>query len=147
MVGRRFLGDPPPVIGVTAERTEIEHRLPVQQIVGHQLALVVGRPPEEVVGGRPEAKDHDAAQRVTLVLRQVQSHPIAGTKEVDRRLVVGRAGEMDTLALGGIAGEPGKGLHVLAGLDRDALSLRQVQVIARLRFEPRLERLRLQADW
>src|SRR6202022_724103 len=51
MVRGGFLGDPPPVVGITAEGLEVEHRLPVQQVVGHQLSFAVARATEEVVGG------------------------------------------------------------------------------------------------
>src|SRR3989442_13036041 len=57
MVGRRFLRDPPPVIGVAAERLEVEHRLPVQQVVRHQLALAVARAAEKVIGRLTETED------------------------------------------------------------------------------------------
>src|SRR5207248_11681034 len=50
VVGRRFLRDPPPVVGMAAERFEVEHRLPVQQVIRHQFALAVARAAEEVVG-------------------------------------------------------------------------------------------------
>src|SRR5260370_12312698 len=39
MVRRRLLGDPPPVIRLTAEGLEVEHRLPAQQVIGHELPL------------------------------------------------------------------------------------------------------------
>src|SRR3979409_2665442 len=39
MVRRRFLRDPPPVIDIAPERLEVEHRLPVQQVIRHQLPL------------------------------------------------------------------------------------------------------------
>src|ERR1700737_2886993 len=59
MVGRRLFRDAPPVVGLATERLEVQHRLPVQQVVRHQLTLAVPRPAEEVVGGRAETEDHD----------------------------------------------------------------------------------------
>src|ERR1700694_1096130 len=41
VVRGRFFRDPPPVIGIAAHRAEIEHGLPVQQVVGHQLAFLI----------------------------------------------------------------------------------------------------------
>src|SRR5207237_996712 len=43
MIRSRLLRDAPPVIGVAAECPKIEHRLPAQQLVGHQLALALGQ--------------------------------------------------------------------------------------------------------
>src|SRR5690242_10685366 len=51
MVGRGFLRNPPPVIGVAAKGSKVEHRPPVQEVVRHQLALAVGGAAEQVAGG------------------------------------------------------------------------------------------------
>src|ERR1700694_2798921 len=91
MVRCRFLRDPPPVIGVAAEGPEVDHRLPVQQVIRHQLPLAVARPTEEVVGGLPEAEDHDASQGVALVFGEVNPYLVGGTEDVERGLVVGNA--------------------------------------------------------
>src|SRR5438874_7193362 len=80
VVGRRFLRDPPPVVGMAAERLEVEHRLPVQQVIRHQLALAVARATEKVVGRLAQAEDHDASEGFALVFREVEAY------------LVGRAG-------------------------------------------------------
>src|SRR5437899_3981000 len=97
MVGRRFLWDPPPVIGIAAERLEVEHGLPVQQVIRHQLALAVARAAEEVVGGLAETEDHDASQGLTLVLGEVESYLVGRAEEVERGLVVGDRSEEHSL--------------------------------------------------
>src|ERR1700694_1471454 len=92
MVWRRFLRDPPPVVGITAEGLEVEHRLPVQQVVRHQLTFAVARATEEVIGGLAETEDHDPAKRVALVLGEVEPHLVGRAEEVERGLIVGDAG-------------------------------------------------------
>src|SRR3989442_8489878 len=73
VVGCRLFRYSPPVVGVATQHPEVEHRLPVQQVVRHQLALAFGGATEQVVGGLAEAEDHDPGERVALVLRQVQA--------------------------------------------------------------------------
>ena len=80
VVRGRLFRDSPPVIGIATHGTEIEHGLPVQQVVGHQLALAIAGPAEQVIGGFPEAEHHDPAERVALVLGQVQAHLVGGPK-------------------------------------------------------------------
>src|SRR6267143_2019895 len=92
MVRRRFLRDPPPVVGRTAEGLEVEHRPPVQEVVGHQLALAVARPAEQVIRRLHEAEDHDAPKDLALVIGEVQPNFVCGAEEVERGLVVGDTG-------------------------------------------------------
>src|SRR2546427_12503901 len=86
VVGRRFLRDPPPVVGIAAESLEVEHRLPVQEVIRHQLALAVARAAEEVVGRLAESEDHDAAQRVAIMLGEVEPYLVGRAEEVERGL-------------------------------------------------------------
>ena len=108
MIRSRLLRDAPPVIGVAAECPKIEHRLPVQQIVGHQLALALGGAPEQVVGRLAEAKDHDAGQQVTLVLRQIEPDLVAPAEQVEGSLVVGGTRQVNPLPFRRLAGEAGE---------------------------------------
>src|SRR5256714_10939856 len=39
VVGGRLFRNPPPVVGIAPQRAKIEHGLPVEQVIGHQLAL------------------------------------------------------------------------------------------------------------
>src|ERR1700737_4352415 len=146
MVRCRFLRDPPPVIGVAAEGPEIEHRLPVQQVVRHQLPLAVARPTKEVVSGLPEAEDHDASKRVAFVLGEVNPNLVGGAEDVERGLVVGDAGEMDPLPLAGVRRQPREGCDIAGSSHRHPLLLREVEVVAGLRLETGLERFRVEVD-
>src|SRR5207253_4384359 len=112
MIRSRLLRDAPPVIGVAAECPKIEHRLPVQQIVGHQLALALGGAPEQVVGRLAEAKDHDAGQQVTLVLRQVEPDLVAPAEQVEGGLVIGGTRQVNPLPFRRLAGEAGEYCHI-----------------------------------
>src|SRR5467141_216297 len=72
VVGGRLFRNPPPVIRIAPQRTEIEHGLPVEQVIGHQLALPIARSAEEVVGRLAKAEDHDAAEGLALVVGEIQ---------------------------------------------------------------------------
>src|SRR3982075_1104734 len=69
----RLFRDAPPVVGVAAQGAEVEHRLPVQEVIRHQLALAIARSAEQVVGGFAEAEYHEPAQNVALVLGEVKA--------------------------------------------------------------------------
>src|SRR5712691_554357 len=146
MVGRRFLRNPPPVIGIAAEGLEVEHRLPVQQVVRHQLPFAVTRPTEQVVGGLAEAEDHDPAKHLALVVGEVEPYLVGGAEELERRLVIGNPRETNALTLGGVGRQPGEGCDIPQGAHRHTLLLRQVEVVAGLRLETGLQRLRVEVE-
>src|ERR1700674_2858921 len=146
MVWRGLLRDPPPVVGVAAEGLEVKHRLPVQQVIRHQLPLAVARAAEEVIGGLAQAEDHDPAKRVTLVLREVEPHLVRRAEEVKRRLVISHARQVDALPFAGVGRQAREGRDIARGAHGDTLLLREVQVVAGLRLEARLERVRVEVD-
>ena len=146
MIGRRFLRNSPPIVGIAAEGLEVEHRLPVQQVIRHQLALAVARAAEKVVGRLAETEDHDASQGVALVLGKVQPYLVRRAEEVERGLVIGNARQVDALPLAGVGCQAGEGRHVARGAHRHSLFFRQVEVVAGLWLEAGLERFRVEVD-
>src|SRR6267378_872729 len=146
MVRCRFLRDSPPVIGIAAERLEVEHRLPVQQVIRHQLPLAVARAAEEVVGSLAETEDHDAAEGLALVVGEVEPHLVGRAEEVERGPVVGDPRQMDALPLAGLGRQAGEGRDIARGTHGHPLLFRQVEVVAGLRLETGLQRLRIEVD-
>src|SRR6202521_1470381 len=146
MVWRRLLRDPPPVVGIAAEGLEVEHRLPVQQVVRHQVPLAVARAAEEVIGGLAESEDHDPAKRVTLVLREVDPYLVRRAEQLERRLVIRNTRQMNALPFAGVGRQSREGRDIARGAHGHALLLCEVQVVAGLRLEARLERVRVEGD-
>src|SRR2546421_8552819 len=146
MVRSGLLRDPPPVIRVTAHGSEVEHRLPVQRIIRHQLTLAVTGAAEQVVGGPAKTENHDPAERLALVLGEIKTHLVRRPEEVEGGLVVANAGKVDALPLAGLGRQPGEGGDITGAADPHPLLLRQVQVVAGLGLEAGLQRLRADVD-
>src|ERR1700730_4974735 len=146
MVGRRLFRDSPPVVAVAAERLEVEHRLPMQHVVRHQLPLVVARPAEQVVGGGAEPEDHDPRQGLPFMVGEIKAHLVARAKQVDGGLVIGGARQVNLLPLAGVGRQLREGRDIPGSPNPDALLFSQVQVVAGLRFEARPQAVRVDVD-
>src|ERR1700730_677390 len=143
VVRGRFFRDPPPVIGIAAHGAEIEHGLPVQQVVGHQLALLIAGSAKQVVGGFSEAEDHDPAKNVALVVREIQPNLVRRPEDLERRLVVGDSREVKPLPLAGLGGQLREGDDIARAAYPNDLFFGEVQVVPGLWLEAGFQRVRI----
>src|ERR1700731_1139846 len=146
VVRSRFFRDAPPVIDIAAHSTEIEHGLPVQQVVGDQLALLIAGSAEQVIGGFAEAKDHDPAENVTLVVGEIQPNLVRRPENLEHRLVVGDPRQVHALALAGLGRQLREGGDIARAAHPNALLFGEVQVVPGFRLKAGFQRVRVEID-
>ena len=80
------------------------------------------------------------------MFREVEAYLVGRAEEVERGLVVGDTRQVDALPLAGVGCQAGEGRHIARGAHLNPLLFRQVEVVAGLRLESGLERLRVEVD-
>src|SRR6266487_5704269 len=126
-------GDAPEIVGVRAPLFRPAHGLPLQEIVGHQLALLVARRAIQVDSLVCKQANEDAGQQLSVVLGQKEAGLVARRKDIpgiqviiggmDAKLVA-RASRLQQAIPGGhICGR-------LRGAERHSLASCETHVVA-----------------
>ena len=136
---KRFLiliGDPPQVIFRTARFFANFYRGPLGQVVGHAVALFVGRCAVEVITALSFDEQHDRAQWLALIADQQDASLFSFRETFKTFPVIGLRMDSEGVTVTGQRHQLMEHRRVIAFFDRQVFFLGKTDVIARLLIHP-----------